>query len=241
MTLLGVTTDGSSLYPEPLRDVFGEVPHQLCQFHVVQDIVKAVLSAVARARKSLAAKHPTLPRGRPSTKAAKQGARKKKRWEQKSADLYKHRHLFVKHYWSKRDRKMFGAITRGFPQLRKLREIMEQVYALFDRRCRTQTALNKLATLRRRLNRFKHLGETLKKLFSPTLEKALTFLDDKLLPSTSNAVERGNRRYRKMQKSIYSVRTQEQIKARIALDMWREAQGKGRDQTLQALHEARAG
>src|SRR6266568_2024091 len=44
------------------------------------------------------------------------------------------------------------------------------------------------------------LGETLKKLFSPTLEKALTFLDDKLLPSTSNAVERGNRRYRKMQK-----------------------------------------
>jgi len=241
LTLLGVTTDGSSLYPEPLRDVFGEVPHQLCQFHVVQDIVKAVLSAVASERKSLAAKHPTLPRGRPSTKAAKQVARKKKRWEQKSADLYKHRHLFVKHYWSKRDRKTFGSITRGFPQLRKLREIMEQVYALFDRRCRMQTALNKLATLRRRLNRFKHLGETLKKLFSPTLEKALTFLDDKLLPSTSNAVERGNRRYRKMQKSIYSVRTQEQIKARIALDMWREAQGEGRDQTLQALHEARAG
>ena len=71
--------------------------------------------------------------------------------------------------------------------------------------------------------------------------KALTFLDDKLLPSTSNAVERGNRRYRKMQKSIYSVRTQQQITARIALDMWREAQGAGRDQTLQTLHEARAG
>src|SRR5438876_9599280 len=118
---------------------------------------------------------------------------------------------------------------------------MEQVYALFDRRCRTQTALDKLTQLRRRLNRFKHLGETLKKLFSPTLEKALPVLDDTLLPSTSNAVERGKRRYRKMQKSIYSVRTQEQIKARIALDMGREAQGEGRDQTLQALHEARAG
>ena len=125
--------------------------------------------------------------------------------------------------------------------MRKGRELMEQVDALFDRRCRTQTALDKLTKLRRRLNRFKHLGETLKKLFSPMLEKALTFLDDKLLPSTSNAVERGNRRYRKMQKSIYSVRTQEQIKARIALDMWREAQGEGRAQTLQALHEARAG
>jgi chromosome segregation ATPase len=136
---------------------------------------------------------------------------------------------------------MLWYITRGLPQLRKLRELMEQVDALFDRRYRTQTALDKLAKLRRRLNRFKHLGETLKKLFSPTLEKTLTFLDDKLLPSTSNAVERGNRRYRKMQKSIYSVRTQEQIRSRIALDMWREVQGEGRDQTLQALHEARAG
>src|SRR5881296_4720874 len=53
LTLLGVTTDGSSLYPEPLRDVFGEVPHQLCQFHVVKDIVKAVLKAVSSERKRL--------------------------------------------------------------------------------------------------------------------------------------------------------------------------------------------
>ena len=118
---------------------------------------------------------------------------------------------------------------------------MDQGYALFDRRCRTQTALATLATLRRRLQRFLPLGETLKKLFSPTLDKALTFLDDKLLPSTSNAVERGNRRYRKMQKQVYRVRTQGQISARLALDMWREAQAEGRQQTLTALHRARAG
>src|SRR5881296_4324810 len=53
LTLLGVTTDGSSLYPEPLREVFGKVPHQLCQFHVVKDIVKAVLKAVSSERKRL--------------------------------------------------------------------------------------------------------------------------------------------------------------------------------------------
>jgi len=241
LTLRGITTDGSALYPTPLAEVFDGVPHQLCQFHVVKDIVKAVLKAVSSERKRLAAKQPQLPRGRPSTKAAKQAARKKKRLEQKSADLFTHRHLFVRHYLSQSERKRLGRITRGFPQLRKLREIMEQVYGLFDRRCRTQTALDKLTNLRRRLNRFKHLGETLKKLFSPTLEKALTFLDDQWLPSTSHAVERGNRRYRKMPKSIDSVRTQEQIKARIALDMWREAQGAGRDQTLKALHETRAG
>ena len=118
---------------------------------------------------------------------------------------------------------------------------MEQVYALCDRRCRTQTALDKLTQLRRRLNRCKHLGETLKQRFSPTLENALTLLDATWLPSTSNAVERGNRRYRKRQKSIDSVRTQEQSKARIALDRWREAWGEGRGHTLHALHEARAG
>jgi len=44
-------------------------------------------------------------------------------------------------------------------------------------------------------------------------EGAEPFLDDKLLPATSNAVERGNRRYRKMQKAVYRVRTQASIKA----------------------------
>ena len=118
---------------------------------------------------------------------------------------------------------------------------MDQVYALFDRRCRTQTALTKLRQLRRRLGRFPLLGDTLKKLFAPTLDKGLTFLDDRLLPSTSNAVERGNRRYRKMQSNVYRVRTQAQIRARLALDMWREAHAEGRQQTLAALHRARAG
>ena len=118
---------------------------------------------------------------------------------------------------------------------------MDQVYALCDRRWRPQTALDTLAKLRRRLQRCPQVGETLKQLFSPTLDKALTFLDDKLLPSTSNAVERGNRRYRKMQKSVYRVRTREQIRARLALDMWREAHAEGRQQTLALLHRARAG
>ena len=45
-------------------------------------------------------------------------------------------------------------------------------------------------------------------------------------------MERGNRRYRKMQKQVYRVRTQGQISARLALDMWREAHAEGRQQTL---------
>jgi hypothetical protein len=122
-----------------------------------------------------------------------------------------------------------------------LRAIVEQVSALFDRRWRTQTALAKLAQLRRHVQRCTTLGDTLKKLFAPTLEKALTFLDDTLLPSTSHAVERGNRRYRKRQHNVYRVRTHAQICARLALDMWREAHAEGRQHTLASLHQARAG
>ena len=240
LTLSGITTDGSALYPAPLVEVFGNVPHQICTFHVVAEVGKAVIGAVASARKSLAAQQPKLRKGRPRTAAAKQAARTKKRLEAQRAGLFTHRYLFVQRHLNKTERKILWRLTRDLPQLRTLRALMEQVYALFDRRCRTQTALAKLATLRRRLLRFTQVGETLKKLFSPTLEKALTLLDDKLLPSTSNAVERGNRRYRKMQKQVYRVRTQAQISARLALDMWREAQGAGRHQTLHTLHEARA-
>ncbi len=241
LTLCGVTTDGSALYPVPLAEVFGDVPHQLCTFHVVAEVCKAVLGAVASARKGLAAQQPKLRKGRPSTPAAKQAARTKKRLAAQGAALFTSRYLFVQRHLNKTERKTLWRVSRGLPQLRTLRAIMEQVYALFDRRCRTQTALDKLAKLRRRVQRFPALGDTLKKLFAPTLEKALTFLDDTLLPSTSNAVERGNRRYRKMQRNVYRVRTQVQICARLALDMWREAQAEGRQQTLTSLHHARAG
>ena len=115
------------------------------------------------------------------------------------------------------------------------------MYALFDRRCRPQTARATLAKLRRRVQRFPALRDALQKLCAPTLDKALTLLDETLLPATSNAVERGKRRYRKMQKQVYRVRTQAQIRARLALDMWREAQAEGRQHTLAALHRARAG
>ncbi len=73
----------------------------------------------------------------------------------------------------------------------------------------------------------------------PNLEKALTFLDEALLPSTSNAVERGNRRHRKMQKTVYRVRTQQHIQSRIALDMQRDVQADTRNQIIGILHYAR--
>jgi hypothetical protein len=165
--LLGVTTDGSALSPAPLREVFGKVRHQICQFHIVAEVVKAVVGAVASARKRLAATQPKLPKGRPSTPAAKAAARTKKRLAAQGAALFTQRFLFVQRHLNTTERKTLWRVSRGLPQLGALRAVMEQVDALCDRRCRTQTALAKLAKLRRRLPRFPQLGETLKKLFSP--------------------------------------------------------------------------
>src|SRR5215468_10103833 len=181
LTLCGVTTEGSALSPAPLREVFGQVRHQICQFHIVAEVVKAVVGAVASARKGLAAQQPKLRRGRPSTPAAKQAARTKKRLAAQRTALFTHRYLFVQRHLNTTERKTLWRVSRSVPQLHALLAIMDQVYGLFDRRCRTQTALNKLRQLRRLLGRFPLLGDTLKKLYAPTLDKALTFLDDRLL------------------------------------------------------------
>jgi hypothetical protein len=240
LKLHGITTDASPLYPEPIAAIFGALPHQICEFHVLKELTKAVLRAVAKIRKKLAADKPTLKRGRPATPEAKRAARQRPRLQQRIQQLFDHRHLLVQHDRTPHERRILHRITRGLRRLRVLRDIVDEIYRLFDRRGRSDTALAKLARLRQRLGRCKEVGKILKKLHSPNLEKALTFLDDKLLPSTSNAVERGHRRHRKMQKTVYRVRTQDHITARIALDMVRESQKDGRLNTLGILHKKRA-
>jgi Transposase len=239
LTVRGITTDGSELYPKPLHELWPDAPHQVCEFHVLKEITKAVLHALATTRKELRDRIPKQPRGRPP-KAERAQSRKAARQQEQVSKLFEHRYLFVRHRLTADQKRTLQRITRGLAHLRRLRQIMEEVYRLFDRRCRTETALARLAQLRRCVSRFKWLGRALNNLSSPNLEKALTFLDDKLLPTTSNAVERSNRRYRKAQRSIYSVRTAEHIGQRIALDMQREQQAPDRAETTKALHQARS-
>jgi hypothetical protein len=240
LKLQGVPTDASPLYPEPWREVFGDVPHPIGAFHRITELTKAILRAVAKVRTTRAGRQLPAKRGRPATPQAKRAARQRARLQNKIADLFEHRQLFVQHDLTPAERRTLHKITRGLPQLRTLRYLMEEVYRLFARRCRTDTALAKLAKLRQRVRRFKQVGKILNKLRSPNLDKALTFLDDKLFPSTSNAVERGNRRHRKMQKTVYRVRTQEHIHNRIALDMLRDSQTDDRTDTMKTLHRERA-
>ena len=148
LTLRGITTDGSELYPQPISEVFGAVEHQVCRFHILAELNKAVLRAVAQVRKHLAAQKPKLPRGRPGTPEAKRKARRRRHLQRKIGDLFEHRHLFVRRQLTPGERRTLQRISRGLPQLRALRAVVEEIYRLFDRRCRTETALAKLARLR---------------------------------------------------------------------------------------------
>jgi hypothetical protein len=239
LSVRGVTTDGSSLYPKVLKQLWPKAHHQLCRFHVIKEIIKAILHALAKLRKEMTAQIPKQPRGRP--RKEQEGRTWLIRYRKRCvAELFEHRYLFVRHHLSPAEHKQLQKLVYGRRQLRTLRKIMEEVYRLFDRRCRTQTALKKLQRLRRRVRRFKQLGQALNQLKSPLLEKALEFLDDKLLGATSNAVERANRRFRKAQKSIYCVRTKEHLEQRLALDMYREQQAPKRQLTAKTLLQARS-
>ena len=240
LVVIGVTTDGSSIYPRPLAEVFPGARHQVCEFHTVKDMNLLALRAVAGVRKRLRALLLPRRKGRPAKRMSPQ-ARRQARQEQAIRDriaaLWENRYLFVQKHLTACKQARLKRITRGQPPLRALRELIVTVYQLFDRRCSTATALKKLDRLRRRhlFAHFPTLHPLVRKLQSPNLEKALEFLDDDLLEATSNAAERANRRYRKMQKTVYRFRCRRMIVARITLDMLWQYQCQSRAAPAQAL------
>jgi hypothetical protein len=125
-SVLGITTDGSPLYPKPLQALWPGVRHQVCEFHALKEILKAVLHAVAKLRTELAAHLPKQPRGRPQREHQAQ-ARQAARRKQRIADLFENRHLFVRHERTPAQRQLLQRLTRGLPQLRALRAIVDEV------------------------------------------------------------------------------------------------------------------
>jgi hypothetical protein len=110
LTVQGVTTEGSPLDPAPLRAVCGEVPPQICEFHILKELTKAVLRAGAQGRKRLAERQPPGKRGRPGPPAAQRAVRQRERLQQQSAALFEHRHLFGQHALTPTDRRTLHPI-----------------------------------------------------------------------------------------------------------------------------------
>ena len=240
LTVQGITTDGSTLYPEPIAAVFGAVPHQVCQFHILHEVNKAILSAVAQERKRLAAGAPKLPRGRPSSKAAKRAAGRKKRIKQKVGELFANRYLFVQRRLSPSERATLQRICRGWPQLRSLRGADGGGLPVVRSAVPDGHSVGQAGEAAGAVAAVRPAAEGAQEAAGAGVGEGPGVLGRAAAGATSNAVERGNRRYRKMQKTVYRVRTQRAIEGRLALDLLREQHAQGRAQTTKILHKARA-
>jgi hypothetical protein len=152
--VLGITTDAAPLYPQPIALVLGGVPHQVCECHILKERTQAVLRVLARLRQRLAAQAPPWPRGRPQdTPAGKRWRRAARALRGRVSAPFEHRHLFVRRHLTAAERATVQRLARSGRPLRALRAIRDEVYRLFDRRCRTDTALAKPASLRQRVRR----------------------------------------------------------------------------------------
>lgn len=108
----GITTDGSPLYPEAIEEVFPGASHQVCEFHVLKEITKDVLKALAKVRKAMYVKVPKLGRGRPRSEQKKL-VRRAKRMRDRISELFTNRYLFVQHGLSKGERQKIAKLSRG--------------------------------------------------------------------------------------------------------------------------------
>ena len=183
----------------------------------------------------------------PSSRAADPGkaeraqSRKATRQQQQVSKLFEHRYLFVQHRLTADQKTTLQRITGGSAKFRRLRQIMEEVHRIAGSPLPDGDGAGSTGSATGTREPVQAAGPGSGTSFpARTWRKALMFPDDKLLPATSNAVER-SLRYRKAQKSIYSVRTAEHIRQRIALDMQRDQQAPDRAQTTKALHQARSG
>src|ERR1700683_3911009 len=96
-----VVTDGSNLYPAVLKEVWPAAKHQLCIFHVLQDVTNKVLDGVRRLRRQQARRGNggrKRRRGRQSEAQKKRAQRRGPTNKEKASFVYKHRFLIVKRH-----------------------------------------------------------------------------------------------------------------------------------------------
>jgi Transposase len=224
-----VVTDGSNLYPAVLAEVWPAAKHQLCVFHVLQDITNKVLDGVRRLRHRQAqrGKGGRRRRGRKSKKQQARAQRRGPTNKEKSAFVYKHRFLIVKRteHLTAQDWKDLVQMFAYLPELRPLWYFCREVYLLFS----TEQVL-RLARRRRTLllqkASYQEVPELVKAmglLEGEKFDKMVAFLECPAGPGvrTNNHVERANRKLRYDEKVRYKFRTERALDRflRLRLDL----------------------
>jgi hypothetical protein len=226
-----VITDGSSLYPTLLKTLWPDAEHQLCVFHVLQDVNKEILKAVLRLRRGLRRRGQCgrkRRRGRPNQARAGRRQQRKKQKE-KAHFIFKRRFLIVKRRdrLTEQEQQDLATMLEYLPELRTLRDFADALQRLFavdqyeeqarERWRRLQSNATYLAV------------PELQKVMETTLSQAkfskmIAFLRNPAAQKvrTNNHVERCNRKLRYWEKVRYKWRRRRTLVRFLvlALDAW---------------------
>jgi hypothetical protein len=242
-----VVTDGSNLYPAVLKEVWPAARHQLCVFHVLQDVTNQVLAAVRRLRRQQA-RRGNGGRKRRRGRGAQGGRGPRRRGptlKEKAKFVYKHRFLIVKRTenLSKKEWDDLGQMFRYLPELRTLWYFCRDVYELFS----TEQVI-RLARRRRTLllkkqsyQEVPELAKAMGLLQEEKFDKMVAFLE---CPAgarvrTNNHVERANRKLRYDEKVRYKFRTQRSLDRFLRLRLGRLGQSPSPVQRPAKAHRAK--
>ena len=221
-----VVTDGSTLYPRVIREVWPDAEHQLCVFHFIMGTLKKLARVFWAAYNTM----PTpkkRKRGRPK-KRGRPRLDKRKRADRKKVRSV--RYLIFKRggtdtngkpLLSDNEQRALDEALRLCPALVGLRRFVEALFELFG----PTTTSHELAQERRQailddqaFVELSGLEPVLKDLRDDELFARLTrYLSFENADKTSNHVERENREFRRRQRSHYRLRSIESLCAFINL------------------------
>jgi hypothetical protein len=208
-----VVTDGSSLYPELLAQIWPGAEHQLCVFHVIKDINKLILDAVRRLRRELdrrGRRGRKRRRGRP--KKGSKARRRQGQLREQAKFVYKHRYLIVKgrERLTAGEERALAQLLEYAPELGVLRAFVDEMYGLFERSQSEATAWRRHAALLSQpaYAAIPELAKALAMLTAAQYGKMIAFLRSPVgsRVRTNNHVERMNRVLRLYEKSRYKWR-----------------------------------
>jgi hypothetical protein len=224
-----VITDGSNLYPTLLAEIWPHARHQLCIFHVMQDINDLVLDALKRLRRRMAR------RGNGGRKRKrgrrKKGAKKRKgpTLKDKAHFVFKHRYLIVKRRedMCRQERNDLVKMCEYLPELVVLRKFVDRLHWLFAlEQSKHQACCRRAALLAEpSFQVVPELAKAMEMLSAEKFAKMVAFVHSpaKQRVRTNNHVERTNRKLRYLEKVRYKWRRRRTIVRFLVLtlDRWR--------------------
>jgi hypothetical protein len=226
-----VITDGSSLYPEVLAQLWPEAEHQLCVFHVMQDLNEKILDAVKRLRRAQRRRGQRgrqRRRGRPTKAQQRRRSQQGKTHKEQAKFVFQRRYLIVKRreQLSAPERADLRTMLGYAPELQCLRAFSDALHQLFAIDQSEHQAWCRLRALQRneQFAAVPELQAALALLDEPKFRKMIAFLRSPAARRvrTNNHGERCNRKLRYWEKVRYKWRRRRTLVRFLvlALDHW---------------------